>query len=158
MSRVSGKNTKPELVVRSLLHNIGYRFRLHRNDLPGKPDIILPKYKKIIFVHGCFWHVHDGCNFSMTPSSRKEFWSEKFETNEKRDKRNYDALLASGWRVLVVWECAIKTRKNNELDGLGSCVSNWLKSDDRYGEIGRNHVERSVCRKRNCARLSKSVD
>jgi len=92
-----------------------------------------------VFVHGCFWHVHDGCKFATKPSSRKEFWKEKFEANRKRDRRNYAALATQGWRVFVVWECAIKGRKEDELDKLGEAVERWLKSDDGYGEIEGNH-------------------
>lgn len=89
MSRIKGRNTKPELVVRSLLHRMGYRFRLHRTDLPGKPDIVLPRYRTVIFVHGCFWHRHKGCRLAYTPKSRMEFWSTKFESNMIRDKQGH---------------------------------------------------------------------
>jgi DNA mismatch endonuclease (patch repair protein) len=116
------------------------RYRLHDRKLPGSPDLVLPRFNAVVFVHGCFWHVHKECKFSTKPSSRKEFWEEKFEANKKRDRRNYDVLEASGWRVLVVWECAIKACKNVLLDDLGSEVANWLKSDELYGEIGANHV------------------
>ena len=105
MSRIRGKNTKPEKLVRSLLHRMGYRFRLHRRDLPGKPDIVLPKYKTVIFVHGCFWHRHRGCKLAYTPRSRIEFWQKKFRSNVARDKKVQHALKAKGWRVIVVWEC-----------------------------------------------------
>ena len=108
MSRVSGKNTKPELVVRSLLHNMGYRFRLHRNDLPGKPDITLPKYKKIIFVHGCFWHGHIDCPRAKRPTTNKKFWNEKLNKNIERDKITVNNLKALGWDVLTVWTCEVK--------------------------------------------------
>ena len=108
MSCVSGKNTKPELVVRSLLHNMGYRFRLHRNDLPGKPDITLPKYKKIIFVHGCFWHGHIDCPRAKRPTTNKKFWDEKLNKNIERDKINVNNLKALGWDVLTVWTCEVK--------------------------------------------------
>lgn len=108
MSRVSGKNTKPELVVRSLLHNMGYRFRLHRNDLPGKPDITLPKYKKIIFVHGCFWHGHIGCPRAKRPTTNKKFWHEKLDKNIERDKITVNKLKHLGWDVLIVWTCEVK--------------------------------------------------
>jgi len=110
MSRVSGRNTKPEIVVRSLLHNLGYRFRLHRKDLPGKPDIILPKHKKAIFVHGCFWHGHTGCSRSKRPSTNKEFWCEKLDKNIERDKETVDALRTLGWDVLIVWTCEVKDK------------------------------------------------
>ncbi|WP_286817071.1 very short patch repair endonuclease [Desulfobacter sp. UBA2225] len=109
MSRVSGKNTKPELIVRSLLHNMGYRFRLHRNELPGKPDIILPKYKKIIFVHGCFWHGHIDCPRAKRPTTNKKFWNEKLNKNIERDKVTLNNLKHLGWDVLTVWTCEVKS-------------------------------------------------
>ncbi len=108
MSRVSDKNTKPEIVVRSLLHKMGYRFRLHRKDLPGKPDITLPKYKKVIFVHGCFWHGHPGCSRSKRPATNQEFWREKLDKNIERDKVSVNALGQLGWEVLTVWSCEVK--------------------------------------------------
>ncbi len=107
MSRISGKNTKPELVVRSLLHNMGYRFRLHRDDLPGKPDITLPKYKKIIFVHGCFWHGHTDCPRAKRPTTNINFWREKLDKNMKRDEMSVSNLKELGWDVLVVWTCEV---------------------------------------------------
>jgi len=108
MSRVSGKNTKPEILVRSLLHNMGYRFRLHRKDLPGKPDITLPKHNKVIFVHGCFWHGHTDCPRSKRPTTNKIFWREKLDKNRERDKVSIDNLKELGWGVLVVWTCEVK--------------------------------------------------
>ena len=108
MSRVSGKNTKPELIVRSLLHGMGYRFRLYRSDLPGKPDITLPKYKKVIFVHGCFWHGHQNCQRSKRPTTNKKFWSEKLDKNILRDRTNINNIKELGWGVLVVWACEVK--------------------------------------------------
>jgi len=105
MSRIKGKDTKPELIVRSHLHKMGFRFRLHRKDLPGKPDIVLPKYRTVIFVHGCFWHRHKSCKYSYNPKSRKKFWREKFEGNVERDKRNRKELSSLDWRSVVVWEC-----------------------------------------------------
>ena len=108
MSRIHGKNTKPELTVRSLLHRMGYRFRLHRNDLPGKPDIILPKYKTVIFVNGCFWHRHSKCKFAYTPKSRAKFWENKFKNTVERDKNNQKDLMKSGWNILVIWECELE--------------------------------------------------
>jgi len=110
MSRVSGKNTKPELVVRSLLHNMGYRFRLHRKDFPGKPDITLPKHKKVIFVHGCFWHGHTDCPRSKRPTSNKKFWLEKLDKNMERDKVSINNLKELGWNVLVVWTCEVNDK------------------------------------------------
>lgn len=108
MSRVSGRNTKPEIAVRSSLHRMGYRFRLHRKDLPGKPDITLPKYKKVIFVHGCFWHGHEDCPRSKRPSTNEEFWREKLNKNIERDKETVTALKELGWDVLTVWACEVK--------------------------------------------------
>lgn len=109
MAAIRGKDTAPEIGVRKLLHSLGYRFRLHRSDLPGKPDIVLKKYRTVIFVHGCFWHCHD-CRFgSVTPATRAEFWSAKRQSNVDRDRRNRKALKALGWRALVVWECEMKS-------------------------------------------------
>lgn len=108
MSRIKSKDTKPELIVRSLLHRMGYRFRLHRKDLPGKPDIVLPKYKTVVFVHGCFWHRHPNCKYAYTPKSRQEFWKKKFRDNVKRYRAIAKELRNSGWKVLVVWECQLR--------------------------------------------------
>ena len=108
MSRIKGKDTKPELVVRSILHKMGYRFRLHRKELPGKPDIVLPKYKTVIFVHGCFWHRHKKCKFAYTPKSRVKFWKDKFAETVKRDKQHLKQLKENGWEVFIVWECETK--------------------------------------------------
>lgn len=108
MGRVKGKNTTPELRVRKLLHNMGYRFRLHRKDLPGKPDIVLPKYRLCIFVNGCFWHQHPGCPRATTPSSNVDFWNTKLMRTKERDHQNITALSKSGWRTLVIWECETK--------------------------------------------------
>lgn len=105
MRAVGRTNTKPELVVRRMLHTLGLRFRLHRRNLPGTPDIVLPRWRTVIFVHGCFWHRHMGCRKATTPKSRKEFWSTKFEQNVRRDRRTEALLRDGGWRVLVVWEC-----------------------------------------------------
>jgi len=140
MASVGQRDTGPEMCLRRILHRFGLRYRLHDRRLPGSPDLVFPRFRAVVFVHGCFWHVHEGCKFSTKPSSRKEFWKEKFEANEKRDRRNYDLLLTSGWRVLVVWECAIKARKNAGLEELGLDVVNWLESDERYGEIGGNRI------------------
>jgi len=105
MSRIRGKNTVPEVLVRSLLHRMGYRFRLHVAKLPGKPDIALAKHKTVIFVHGCYWHRHQGCKYAYTPKSRRRFWQQKFESNIARDEVVRKQLRALGWRVVVVWEC-----------------------------------------------------
>ena len=108
MSAIKSKNTKPEIAVRKLLHSLGYRFRLHRKDLPGSPDIVLPKYKTVIFVHGCFWHRHENCKYASTPKTRSEFWESKFEGNIKRDKINQTNLIKLGWKIIIVWECDLK--------------------------------------------------
>jgi DNA mismatch endonuclease (patch repair protein) len=108
MSRIKGRNTKPELAVRSLLHRLGYRFRLHKADLPGKPDIVLSRYKTVIFVHGCFWHRHKDCRFAYTPKSRTEFWLKKLESNVIRDIQVKSDLDILGWRVITVWECELR--------------------------------------------------
>lgn len=105
MSGIRTKNTKPEMLVRSLLHRMGYRFRLHRRDLPGSPDIVLPKHKTVIFVHGCFWHQHEGCRKAQRPKSNRKFWDSKLNANISRDHRNRAALEQLGWRVLTLWEC-----------------------------------------------------
>ena len=111
MSRIKGKNTKPERIVRSLLHKMGYRFRLHRKDLPGKPDIVLPKYKTVIFVHGCFWHRHKGCKYAYNPKSRVDFWGRKFKGNVERDHKHKLQLEKNGWKVIVIWECENRNQK-----------------------------------------------
>lgn len=112
MSRVKGKDTKPERLVRSLLHRLGYRFRLHRKNLPGHPDIVLPRHKKVVFVHGCFWHQHPGCARSKRPATRVSFWNAKLDRNLERDQETQAALRQLGWAVLVVWECDLKDSGN----------------------------------------------
>jgi len=107
MSRIKGKDTGPEVRVRSLLHRMGYRFRIHKKDLPGKPDIVLPKYRTAIFVHGCFWHRHEGCRKAYNPKSRRDFWEEKFRQNKSRDIKNMNLLREQDWNVIVIWECEI---------------------------------------------------
>ena len=109
MSAIKSKNTKPEIKVRKVLHSMGYRFRLHSKDLPGSPDIVLPKYKTVIFVHGCFWHRHENCKYATTPKTRSAFWESKFNENIKRDRTNQNNLIKLGWKVLVIWECDLKS-------------------------------------------------
>lgn len=109
MSRIRGKDTGPERAVRSLLHRMGYRFRLHGRDLPGSPDIVLPRLRTVVFVHGCFWHRHAGCRHASTPRTRARFWRLKFERNVERDGENRAALRRLGWRVVTVWECQVRT-------------------------------------------------
>lgn len=105
MAAIRAKDTQPELTVRRLAHRLGYRFRLHRAALPGKPDIVFPGSRKVIFVHGCFWHQHDGCRFAYAPKTRRDWWQAKFVATKKRDARNIAALQTAGWDSLVVWEC-----------------------------------------------------
>jgi DNA mismatch endonuclease (patch repair protein) len=111
MARIRSKDTKPELLVRRLLHRLGYRYRLHRRDLPGVPDLAFPGRKKVVFVHGCFWHAHDGCKVANQPKTRQPFWQSKFERNKKRDRANQRSLKQDGWEVCVVWECETKNRE-----------------------------------------------
>lgn len=110
MSGIRGRDTKPERIVRSHLHRAGLRFRLHGRALPGRPDIVLPRWDAVVFVHGCFWHRHPGCPKATTPSSNSAFWNRKFRENMERDKRNITALRRLGWRVFVVWECRTAPR------------------------------------------------
>ncbi len=113
MSRIKGKDTAPEKIVRSILHRLGYRFRLHKTKLPGRPDVVLPKHQTIVFVHGCFWHRHKNCKDATMPKTRREWWQAKLEGNTARDRRNQSALRREGWRVLTVWEC--ETEKPEKL-------------------------------------------
>ena len=119
MSRIRSADTQPEKKVRSILHKAGFRYRLHVKDLPGKPDIVLPKYRTVIFVHGCFWHRHKGCKFAYNPKSRIDFWQKKFRDNVERDLRNAKALDELGWKRLVIWECETKNLEKLSAD-LGS--------------------------------------
>jgi DNA mismatch endonuclease (patch repair protein) len=114
MAGIRGKDTKPELIVRSFLHHAGLRYRLHAK-LPGKPDLILPKYQTAVFVHGCFWHRHEGCRYATTPSSNSVFWKEKLVGNVNRDARVKQQLKKLGWRVLVIWSCQLKERELRKL-------------------------------------------
>lgn len=108
MSRIKGKNTKPEMLVRRFLYSKGFRYKLHDKTLPGKPDIVLPKYKTVIFIHGCFWHGHEGCRFFVVPKSRTEFWLTKIHRNKELDAKYNQLLKAAGWKIIEVWECELK--------------------------------------------------
>ena len=110
MALIRGKDTKPELTVRKLLHGLGYRYQLHRRDLPGKPDLTFPSRRKIIYVHGCFWHQHPGCPVAHTPVARRDFWLEKFRRNTERDAQNLTKVQALGWQAFVVWECETRDK------------------------------------------------
>jgi len=118
MSRIKGKDTKPEILVRSMLHRAGYRFRKNVKTLPGKPDIVLPKYKTVIFVHGCFWHRHKGCKQATTPKTNKAFWNNKFERNVSNDRKHQRELKKLGWKVVTVWTCGIDKNPDRVLQKL----------------------------------------
>jgi DNA mismatch endonuclease (patch repair protein) len=122
MGRVRQKNTKPEMIVRGLAHGLGYRFRLHRRDLPGRPDLVFPKLKRVVFVHGCFWHRHD-CSKATMPKSNEAYWQQKFTENIERDKKAIAELLRLGWGSMVVWEC-----ETRDVDALTDALSTFLKS------------------------------
>ena len=115
MSRIRSTNTKPEKIVRSILHSMGYRFRLHRRELPGEPDVVLPRYKTVIFIHGCFWHRHQGCKYKTTPKTNSEFWKQKFMSNVKRDQKNQRRLRETGWNVIALWQCELRDVRNTAL-------------------------------------------
>lgn len=115
MANIQGRNTKPELTVRKHLHAAGFRYRLHVNDLPGKPDIVLPRYRTVIFVHGCFWHQHEGCKYAANPKSNKDFWLKKLSSNVSRDKDVINILNKNGWKTIVIWECEAKPERIVEI-------------------------------------------
>ena len=133
MSGIRGWNTKPEIIVRKALFSAGFRFRLHRNDLPGRPDVVLPGRRVVVFVHGCFWHAHRGCRYAKTPASRRAFWEAKLAANLERDTRVIEALLAEGWRVLVVWECA--TRSAEAREAMPELLRCWIDGTEVSGEF-----------------------
>jgi len=108
MRQIKGKNTKPEMVVRKFLFSKGFRYRLHVKNLPGKPDIVLPKYKIVIFVHGCFWHGHEGCKYFVVPKTRTEWWLTKINTNKLNDEKSKTLLKKAGWKIIIIWECELK--------------------------------------------------
>lgn len=137
MSGIRGKNTKPELVLRKALHAAGFRYRLHAKDLPGKPDLVFPKYKAVIFVHGCFWHGHD-CRYFKVPQTRTEFWLQKIGQNKLRDERQLAELVKQGWRILVVWECATRCNRSSEMDMLIDYISDWLLKHSPTTQIDKS--------------------
>ena len=132
MSGIQAKDTKPEILVRKALHAKGYRFRLHRKDLPGNPDITLAKFRTVIFVHGCFWHMHKGCKLARIPSSRTEFWTAKLRANAKRDETAESRLLALGWRVLTIWECYLKSTSPEVLQ---ADLARWISGSEVSGDF-----------------------
>ena len=129
MAGIRGKDTKPELQVRKALHARGFRYRLHGKKLPGRPDMVFAKHKALLFVHGCFWHAHD-CPLFRWPATRADFWRTKIAGNQDRDVRNIAALLDSGWRVAIVWECALKGRLRKPLNEVIDLCENWLMSSE----------------------------
>jgi DNA mismatch endonuclease (patch repair protein) len=133
MAGIKGKNTKPEMLVRKALFAAGYRFRLHRKDLSGSPDIVLPGRKVAIFVHGCFWHAHQRCRLAKLPTTRPDFWREKLGRNAARDAAAVNALRLQGWRVLVIWECFL--RQQRELPEIAAAVSDWMAKGMDAGEL-----------------------
>jgi DNA mismatch endonuclease (patch repair protein) len=134
MSAIKGGNTKPELIIRKGLHKLGFRYRLHDKTLPGKPDMVFPKYSAVIQVNGCFWHMHN-CWLFQWPATRIDFWRTKIESNKKRDNDNTDSLLSDGWRVLQIWECALEDQTGmTEMDVIMK-ASAWLISDKKQMEI-----------------------
>ena len=122
MSDIRGKDTRLEMLVRSGLHRLGFRFRLHARNLPGKPDLVLRKHSAVVFVHGCYWHRHEGCRYATTPATRPEFWQEKFKANVERDRRHQAMLRKAGWRVFVVWECALRRDPVEAVENLVSVL------------------------------------
>ncbi|WP_201354271.1 very short patch repair endonuclease [Hydrogenimonas urashimensis] len=141
MSKVGREATGPEMKLRKALFARGFRYRLNVKKLPGSPDIVLPKYKAAIFVHGCFWHRHEGCKYATMPKSRVEFWTKKFEDNVARDRRNVEKLLEMGWRVLVVWECSLKGKDTGKVERTIEEVVRWLKSDVRFAEVPNDSID-----------------
>lgn len=131
MASIRGKDTQPELIVRKFLHTRGFRYRLHKKELPGRPDLVLPRWRAIIFVHGCFWHGHTGCRYFRLPATRAEFWREKIRGNIERDARASAALGVTGWRVAVVWECALRDQPESALANL----EGWIKRGGDRAEI-----------------------
>lgn len=131
MAGIRGKDTKPELLLRRALHRDGFRYRLHAKNLPGRPDLVFPRYKAAVFIHGCFWHGHEGCKYFKVPSTRPEFWEAKILGNRERDERRRDELEQAGWRTAVVWECATR----HELLEAVAVLESWLLAGDKRVDI-----------------------
>jgi len=134
MSRIRGANTKPEFQVRKICHGLGFRYRLHRRDLPGKPDLVFPKYHAVVFVNGCFWHGHN-CHLFKTPSTRTEFWTEKIAGTKARDEYQTAHLVDLGWRVMTIWECVLKGKGRLETEEIGRRISDWLLSETALSDL-----------------------
>lgn len=140
MSSIRSKNTSPELLIRKALHARGFRFRVHVKNLPGTPDIVLPKYKAAVFIHGCFWHGHS-CRYFKMPKTRQEFWIGKIDKNQERDERQLNALRALNWRTLVIWECAVRTMQKQESQLLIDKTIYWLLHGSEYAQINEANLE-----------------
>jgi len=134
MARIRGRNTKPEIRLRRALHARGFRFRIARRDLPGSPDIVLPRWRAVIFFHGCFWHLH-GCRLSVMPKGNAEFWRAKLERNAERDRANACRLREADWRVLTVWECSIRGRCASGIEAVANRCAEWLRCGGKLDEI-----------------------
>lgn len=132
MASIRGKDTLPELILRRTLHRRGIRYRLHKKELRGRPDLVFPKFRAALFVHGCFWHRHQDCRYATTPATRTEFWQSKFNATVERDVRNQRDLAKAGWRVGIVWECTIKKRS---IENIADVVEEWLISDEQDLEV-----------------------
>ena len=133
MSGIRSKDTKPELALRKALHALGFRYRLHVRRMPGHPDVVLPRYNAVVFVHGCFWHHHDDCRYAKTPSTRLEFWQRKFEENKIRDLKVRELLVKEGWRVATVWECALRRPEQTTITA--DSLAAWLRAGSPYVDI-----------------------
>ena len=134
MSRIRSRDTAPERAVRSTLHSLGFRFRLHSKVLPGHPDVVLPKYRTVVLVHGCFWHRHPDCRFAYTPKSRTDFWTSKFAENMARDRRTVDALCQADWKVVIVWEC-----ETRNIDALATRLKHAILSSQTPPQESTTH-------------------
>jgi DNA mismatch endonuclease (patch repair protein) len=135
MAGIRGKDTKPELFIRRLLHRMGFRFRIHPTHLAGRPDLVLPMHRVAIFVHGCFWHQHAGCRYATVPASNKDFWAQKLGRNRGRDAEVQVMLIEAGWRVLTIWECRIRESEHD--DDLAEKLCRWIRSARKTGEFPR---------------------
>nr|WP_082434467.1 very short patch repair endonuclease [Devosia sp. A16] len=135
MSGIRGKDTKPELVLRKALHARGFRFRIHSSNIPGRPDMAFAKHHAVVFVHGCFWHRHEGCRLATTPATRPDFWAAKFAANVARDDRVLDDLMTSGWRVATIWECALK--RPEDVANTAEVVGRWLREGQSRLSVGK---------------------
>ena len=134
MSGIRGKNTRPEIAVRKEMFSRGYRYRIHVKELPGKPDVVFPRFRAIVFIHGCFWHGHD-CRLFKLPATRPEFWKAKIDRNRENDARAVDALVSSGWRVATIWECSMKGKKEQGITDVADALEGWLGSSEQRLEI-----------------------